>query len=363
MNIFWFCLVLIVPLSGLSYIFWHLWTLLPQGLVFKSMVLLLGLCCFLLLFVSLSRWIDELPISLSRAVYEIGTSSIIVMLYLVLFFLLLDLGRICGVVPRSWLYANGHMALALLLFVCGLLTYGNIRYRHKVRVPLTMVSGKSLHGSCRILMVSDLHLGYSNGRKELARWVDLMNAEHPDVILIAGDIVDRSMRPLLEVHMADEFLRLQAPVYACLGNHEYYSGRERSEQFYREANIHLLRDETAAVGKRLVVVGRDDRMNPHRKPLGELLKSVDRSNFILLLDHQPTDLNKAEMAGVDFQFSGHTHRGQVWPISWMTDLLFECSWGTHRRGQTQYYVSSGLGIWGGKFRIGTQSEYLVLTLH
>ena len=66
--------------------------------------------------------------------------------------------------------------------------------------------------------------------------------------------------------------------------------------------------------------------------------------------------------GVDFQFSGHTHYGQVWPISWITNLMYECAWGLHARGETQYYVSSGIGIWGGKFRIGTRSECIVADL-
>ena len=85
-------------------------------------------------------------------------------------------------------------------------------------------------------------------------------------------------------------------------------------------------------------------------------------NYTIVLDHQPYNLDRAEAAGVDFQLSGHTHRGQVWPISWITDRIYECSWGSHQRGSTQFYVSSGIGIWGGKFRIGTQSEYVVATL-
>ena len=71
-------------------------------------------------------------------------------------------------------------------------------------------------------------------------------------------------------------------------------------------------------------------------------------------------MEEAEEAGIDFQFSGHTHRGQVWPLSWVTDAMYEKSWGHHIRGNTRYYISSGLGIWGPKIRIGTRSEYLVL---
>jgi hypothetical protein len=213
-------------------------------------------------------------------------------------------------------------------------------------------------------------LGYHNPRKELARWVDLMNAEHPDFILIAGDIIDGSTRPLFEERMAEEFHRLEAPVYACLGNHEHYAGDSEARQFYKDAGIHLLIDEAALIDSSVVIIGRDDRMNMRRKPLKDLMASVNvqypmfnvQSQFTIVLDHQPYHLERTEAAGADFQLSGHTHRGQVWPISWITDRIYECSWGSYQRGNTQFYVTSGIGLWGGKFRIGTQSEYVVATL-
>ena len=109
-------------------------------------------------------------------------------------------------------------------------------------------------------------------------------------------------------------------------------------------------------------MGRDDRMNRRRRPLKDLVASADKSKYLILLDHQPYHLEQAEREGIDFQFSGHTHHGQVWPISWITDMMYECAFGTYQRSSTNYYVSSGMGIWGGKFRIGTHSEYLVLTI-
>ena len=83
----------------------------------------------------------------------------------------------------------------------------------------------------------------------------------------------------------------------------------------------------------------------------------------ILLDHQPYHLDQAERQQVDLQFSGHTHHGQVWPISWITEHVYECAFGSYQRGNTRYYISSGLGLWGGKFRIGTRSEYVVITLN
>lgn len=163
-------------------------------------------------------------------------------------------------------------------------------------------------------------------------------------------------------HLAEEFHRLNAPVYACLGNHEYYSGEPKAQQFYKDAGITLLRDSVATVYG-ISVIGRDDRTNLHRRSLSELMQGVDRKGrFTILLDHQPYHLEEAERNGIDFQFSGHTHHGQVWPASWITDAIYEDAFGPLRKGATQYYVSSGVGIWGGKFRIGTRSEYVVLTV-
>ena len=267
-------------------------------------------------------------------------------------------------VPRSWLYNNGVTAVAILGLMVTVFLCGNIHYKNKVRVPLELNTSKPLAKDYTIVMVSDLHIGYHNTRQDLASWIDLINAEHPDLVLIAGDIIDMSMRPLLEENMAEEFHRLQAPVYACLGNHEHFGRAPQAKQFYHDAGIRLLCDSAAVVDSTLVIIGREDRSNRHRKAVKTLVEEarLDAGSYTILLDHQPYDLDKSEAAGIDFQLSGHTHRGQVWPISWITDAIYECSWGSHQRGNTRYYVSSGIGIWGGKFRIGSQSEYVVAKL-
>ncbi len=354
-------LFLMLPLAGIAYVSWHVWVLLPVAGAWKTVVITVGVACFLMLFLDLSGTLEKLPLPLSRVLYEVGTSSIIILMYLVMAFLLLDLGRLVHLVPRTWLYCNWVTAVALAGLMFTVFLCGNIHYYNKVRVELNVTTTKPLAKDYTIVMASDLHLGYHNTRSDLAHWVDLINAEHPDLILVAGDIIDISVHPLLEEHMADEFHRLQAPVYACLGNHEYYSQEPRARAFYQSAGIHLLRDSCAVVDD-LCIIGRDDRTNVHRSALRKLMQQADRTKYCIVLDHQPYHLEQAEQTGVDFQLSGHTHEGQVWPISWITHALYECSWGSHQRGNTSYYISSGMGIWGGKFRIGTQSEYVVLKL-
>jgi hypothetical protein len=312
----------------------------------------------LLLPACIMRFTDRLPMPLAIGVYEVGTSGIIVLLYLFMLFLLLDLGRLFHLLPKTVLYCNWWTFCGILFLMVGVFVYGNLNYKHKHRQELQLTTLKKIEKPMKLVLMSDLHIGYHNRSKELRRWVDMVNAENPDLILIAGDIIDGSMRPVLEEQMHKEFLRLKAPVYACIGNHEYYSGEPGARLFYQDAGICLLKDSCAVVDD-LCIIGRDDRTNRHRTSLGKLMKQADHTKYCIVLEHQPYHLEQAEREHVDFQFSGHTHYGQVWPISWITRRMYECAYGSYQRDKTQYYISSGMGIWGGKFRIGTRSEYVV----
>ncbi len=357
----WMILFLLLPLLALVYIGWHVWTLVPLSGWWRSGLVALLVLSFLLLFGNMSHLIDRMPLGIARWAYDIGSSSVFVLLYLTIIFLVLDVLRLVGIVHRTLLYQNVYVTIAIVWGLFLLFLYGNINYYHKVREELLLNTEKQLAKPVKLVLLSDLHLGYHNTRSELARWVDMINDEHPDLVLVAGDVIDMSMRPLLEENMAEELRRISAPVYACLGNHEYYSNEPRAEQFYRDACIQLLRDSCVTVGD-LCIIGRDDRTNMRRRLLSDLSEQADHTKYIILLDHQPYHLEQAEKAQVDFQFSGHTHYGQVWPISWITKSIYECAFGRYQRGKTQYYVSSGMGLWGGKYRIGTHSEYVVATI-
>ena len=169
------------------------------------------------------------------------------------------------------------------------------------------------------------------------------------------------MRPLNEEGLWEDFVNIPIPVYACLGNHEYITGINDAKSFYEKSSIHLLVDSTDVVNE-LCVIGRDDRSNRNRKSLKNIIKKVDRSKYLILLDHQPYNLQESSESHIDLQLSGHTHHGQVWPINWITDVVYECAYGHYTKSGTDFYVSSGLGIWGGKFRIGTCSEYVVINI-
>lgn len=358
----WFLLFFALLLIGVAYTFWRTWQILPCSTPWKIAVLVAMTLCLFVFFANFGIWtLDKLPMPVATTAYHIGNSSMFVLLYVVMLFLLLDIGRWVHVVPADFLRHSIKGTLSVLFIIVGLFTYGYVHYRDKVRQPLTLTTSKKLESPLKIVMLSDLHLGYHNQIAEFNRWVDLINQEHPDLILIGGDIIDGHMRPLIEQNMAQSFRNLKAPVVACLGNHEYYTGGSAALKFYEDAGIHLLVDSAMTL-KGVNIIGRDDRTNAGRKSLEQLLDGIDTTRYTILLDHQPYHLEQAEQNAIDFQLSGHTHYGQVWPISWIEDAVYEDAYGPLQKGNTRYFVTSGIGIWGGKFRIGTRSEYLVAEL-
>lgn len=352
----------ILPLVGFAYIFWHTWNILPIPSAGKLAVLVIMALCAVIFFGNFIFGLDNKPFNVAVVLYEIGDSTLFIALYVVMLFLLLDILRLVHLVPRSFLYSSWAGTLTVVGVIVVLFVYGYVHYNNKVRVPITIKTEKPLRKPLKVVMISDLHIGYHNRKAELQRWVNIINSENPDLVLIGGDIIDGSIRAIRYQKMDEDFRNIKAPIYASLGNHEYYAGRKKSAQFYHDAGIHLLIDSVANVDG-LTIIGRDDRSNPKRKSVAQLMASpAAQQGFKILLDHQPYNLEQASKSGIDFQLSGHTHYGQVWPISWIEDAMYEDAYGPLTKDHTRYYVTSGIGIWGGKFRIGTQSEYVVATI-
>lgn len=302
--------------------------------------------------------------------YKVGTGWLMLIVYA---FLLALVSDILLILLGSFLKNNTQEILSLdkwqaCFIVAGTLLIagiGNVNYYRKKVVKLDLETEKPLNTTTKILVLSDLHLGHAISKKELQRWVAFINKQEVDLVLFAGDIIDNSLLPLTyyELDVLLREIKSKYGVYACLGNHEYLANVEMSLAFLAKSNIRVLRDEVVEVLEgQIQVIGRDDKSNPNRKTLNDLVQP-NPNKVQILLDHQPYHLAAAAEQQIDFQFSGHTHRGQVWPFSWITDYLFEKSHGYLRKETTQYYISSGLGIWGGRYRIGTQSEYVLVTLN
>ena len=307
---------------------------------------------------------------LSRVITFAGYTFLITVVYLFLSFLLVDVVRFANYflhfAPagmhsfRFWMLSGSLGVIAIALIV------GNYNFNHPKIVKLNLTVDRPLKNrEVKIIVASDIHLGNAIGKQMLSKYVKLINAQQPDMVLLAGDITDRSASPLSEQNMKTELQAIHAPlgVYAIRGNHEYYSGKPHEIAGYlRASGITVLIDSACLVDNSFYIVGRDDRTNTRRKSLAEITQGLDRDIPKILLDHQPYQLEVAAQNGIDLQLSGHTHDGQFFPGNLLVKKMFELGHGYLKKGKTHYYVSSGLGLWGPQYRIGTQSELVEIRL-
>jgi len=315
---------------------------------------------------------NMMPSNLSKSVSFIGFTFLLIVVYLLFSFLLVDIVRVANYflhfAPagmqtfRLWAFTGSLIIIIPVLFI------GSYQFNHPKRVELNIQLENSprQNKELKIVAASDIHLGNSIDIHRLKIFVDLINQEHPDIVLLLGDITDRSASPLSEQNMKTVLQTIRAPhgIYAIRGNHEYYSGKPQEISGYLSASgINVLEDATYLVDSSIYIIGRDDRSNFNRKSLNELVQGLDNNLPKILLDHQPYHLEEAEQNNMDLQLSGHTHNGQIFPGNLLVKKMYELSHGYLKKGKTHYYVSSGLGIWGPQYRIGTQSELVVINLN
>lgn len=363
MYVFFILFLLVVGASA-GYTGYRMWLWTSEWFALLRVVVQLVWLTPLLLFVILLLGRGRLADWLSVFCYAVSTSWLFVLMYGVLACLVIDLVALVFPLLRDYLLYSPFVFLCLVLLLGSLFVLGNLIYQEKERVEIEVVVDKPLDREYRIVGLADLHLGATIGRGELAEWVDLVNGEAPDLVVVSGDVVDNHLSPLMRSRAYEEFHRLRAPlgVYCCLGNHEYLAGLEGSLDFLSRTGMTVLRDSVALVDGGLYVVGRDDYSNSERTALTDLVAGLDETLPVIVLDHQPRDLAHESEAGHDVQFSGHTHAGQLFPVNLIVRSLYECSHGRLDIGRTCFLVTSGIGIWGGKFRLGTRSEYVVIRL-
>jgi len=312
--------------------------------------------------------------------FVIGSNWIAIMLYGFLILFAIDILRIvgwAGNIKPDFIYRNYLLSKAIMFgAVCLVMTvilavgYGNaqcLRTTH-VKIPIEKKAGQ-LTG-LRVAMVSDIHMGHINGRKFLARIVNTINEQQPDLVLLAGDVFDMSPKPVIKRNMGVEFDRLQTKygAYMVSGNHEYIGKREDRNavtaafDYMSSHGVQPLQDSVVLIDGSFYVAGRKDRSDGTRKTLSELLYDIDRQLPIIMADHQPYHLDEVEQEGVDLQLSGHTHHGQMWPLNYIVSKLYEQDWGFLQKGKSNFYVSCGVGTWGPPIRTAGYSEVVVIDL-
>jgi hypothetical protein len=362
-----FLILLLVFLTLNCYIFIRGKQALPEKPVVHLIYTVLFVAVSLSIFVAIFAG-NKLPVWIAFILEQIGGYWVILFTYIVAAVVLGDLLRITGhflpIFPE-WIVGHyrdvklGYFCL-VLLFLGTISFIGFIRFSHPriVEFNISANHNRGTSTELNIVSVSDLHLGNVVRKKRLTRWVDRINSQKPDIIFLAGDIFDHSYQAVESQQMGAELARLQAPhgVYAIPGNHDYYTGVDRAMAYLKHSGIKVLRDSAVIIDGKIALIGRDDLTNRNRKTLVSLIAGLDTSLSKIVLDHQPLSLAESVENHIDLHLSGHTHNGQIFPFNRIVSGIYELGYGYRKTGNTHFYVSSGLGLWGAPIRLGTQSE-------
>lgn len=318
---------------------------------------------------------------------RISTYWIGIMLYSLLYVVLFDLLRLIAkhtklkntlLFSRGSVISIGSVVVACAVATClyGIFNARNIKVNeYSVTVNKSCGSDKHL----KAVLVADLHMGYAIGIDHITNMVEKINAQDPDIVIIAGDIFDNSYDGMDDpegIKAQLKSIKSKYGVYAVYGNHDIdekilmgftfdWGGKqlhsEKMTNFMKECNIKLINDESVLINDEFYLVGRRDTDKPGtedgtRAEISELTKDLDKTKPIFVLSHEPDELQKTADAGADIDFSGHTHDGQLFPGNLTIGLFWENPCGMIKKDNMYSIVTSGVGVYGTFMRVGTDAE-------
>lgn len=301
---------------------------------------------------------------LANIAYSSAAITMGFMLFLLLSVIIADVaGLILKVNPKTL----GLTALSIAIIVSGFGIWNATNKQiRRVDIPL-----EGLSSEIKAALLTDIHIGHFWGVNTLQKVVDKTNAEKPDVVFITGDLFDGKIR-LNKANLAP-LQKLNAPVYFVEGNHDGYSGAREIKQHLKEVGVHVLENEVTHFSELQLIglnhmIADNEAVNMHANGAHSTIKStLDSLNIFpnkptVLLHHSPDGIKYANKHGIDLFLAGHTHAGQIFPITYIAQMLFEYNKGLHNYKGTKMYVSQGVGTFGPPMRIGTISEISILNL-
>ncbi len=281
--------------------------------------------------------------------------------------LVADVVTLWGLVLRQWAPNVRTAAAALALAAAAVAWVGALRAPRVVEVEARLPGLPAVADGLKLAHVSDVHLGTILGRGRLETVIGIVDALAPDLVAITGDLIDGDAGVVEELLPELRTLRAPRGVYAVLGNHEYYAGRERSRRLLADAGYRVLDNAAVELVAGLWVAGIPDargsaQTGAPEADLERALAEVPAGAPVVLLQHSPEEEGRAAAAGVDLMLNGHTHGGQIWPFHYLVRRAYPNLAGVFRVGEMTQVVSRGAGQWGPPMRLFAPSDIVLVTL-
>ena len=276
------------------------------------------------------------------------------------------------------------VSFTILMSVYGIVNAQNL----KVTTYDVTVDKSSKQDELNVVLIADLHLGYSVGVKQMERMVNKINELQPDVVVVAGDIFDNEFSAIYNPVRVAEILRginSKYGVYAVYGNHDIeedilcgftfsdddvtqVTSIKEMDDFIENCGFTFLYDEAILINDDFYIYGRPDEERPNfgndsRLEAEKITEGLDLSKLIICVDHEPHDQKKLSAAGVDVDLNGHTHAGQLFPGNIIINFFWDIAYGYKNFDGMHNIVTSGVGLFGPNMRTFTKAEIAQVKIH
>ena len=314
-------------------------------------------------------WIWLFSVALALPMLQISSMYTLILLHFVVISAILNLAYTFSRHNRKvgLICSSGILALGVTALVLGLGAYNMF---HVVRTDYTLHTDKDVQFT--IVQLADVHTTDLTTPERLTGTCEEISQRNPDVVLLTGDIFEEqtTLEDMRAVCQELGNIKCKYGVFFSYGNHDnsFYTDTPNYTPAQLQAalvenGITILCDEVTTIGN-VTLVGRSDiSLNQNRKPTAELLRGTDPDNYIVVMDHQPLDLEENAAAGADLQLSGHTHGGQIFPLGLLTELFAgRLNAGSRTIGDFTAITSTGFAGWGYPVKTEGRSEYVTIEI-